>query len=45
MTFGWLVLGESLSKNILISGCLVILGIFIINKPSAKSVSKNNKER
>jgi drug/metabolite transporter (DMT)-like permease len=33
MTFGWLILSESLSNNIAISACLVIIGIFLINKP------------
>ena len=28
MAFGWLILNESLSKNIVISACLVIVGIF-----------------
>ena len=38
MTFGWLILSESLSKDIGISACLVIAGIFLINRPHTKSL-------
>ena len=38
MTFGWLILSESLSKNIGLSACLVIIGIFLINRPDTKSL-------
>ena len=37
MIFGWLILNESLSKNITISACLVIVGIVLINRPNTKS--------
>ena len=34
MAFGWLILSESLSNNIAISACLVVIGIFLINRPN-----------
>ena len=36
MTFGWLFLNEQLSNNIAIAACLVVFGIFLINKPEKK---------
>ncbi len=34
MAFGWLFLNEQLTGNILIAALLVVIGIFLINKPS-----------
>lgn len=37
MTFGWLFLEEPLSTNIAVAATLVIIGIFLINKPKKSS--------
>tara|TARA_A100001015_G_scaffold140861_1_gene156299 strand:+ start:72 stop:326 length:255 start_codon:yes stop_codon:yes gene_type:complete len=40
MAFGWLILEEQLSRNILMAAFLVILGIYLINKPKPFNLSK-----
>ena len=45
MTFGWIFLDEILSIDIAFAAILVVLGIFLINKPNFKLAPKNHKER
>ena len=40
MIFGWLILNEQLSRDIVIAAILVVMGIYLINRPQ-----KKNEER
>ena len=40
MAFGWLILKEELSSNVIIAAGLVIIGIYLINKPSDQTTQK-----
>ena len=40
MAFGWLILKEQLSSNVIIAAGLVIIAIYLINKPSDQTARK-----
>ena len=41
MAFGWLILKEQFSSNVIIAAMLVIIGIYLINRPSNQTIREN----